>query len=146
MPKQTKFTEEQIRQIKQMAQVKLPTIQMASILGMSHDTFERRMKKDPAARASLEKARDAGSLKLRATLYNMAMGTPADPLQGRLAVPPDFQAAKFWAQTQEGFKTADRLEVTGADGKPVQTEDVTPEERKAKVASLAAKLKIIEDV
>jgi hypothetical protein len=149
MPKARKFTSDEIEQIRQMAAVRLPVHQMAANLGMSHDTFERMLKKDSAARASIDKGRDTASRAFRGRLFQVAMGQEEKRdkfgLIVKPGIAPDVQAMKFWAETQEGFKRAEKLEISGPDGKPVEIVSLTPEQKLEVAKKLQEKLKLTDD-
>jgi hypothetical protein len=50
-------------------------------------------------------------------------------------------ACCFWLKCRGGWKETDRHEITGADGGPLETTDVTPRERLAsRIAGIAARV------
>lgn len=133
------LTQKELDQISGMAAVRLPMEMIATLMGFgSKDTLEKRVKKDPALRSAIDRGRANASGKVRNHLYAMQFDETLPP-QIR------FQAGKFWAQTQEGFKTADRLELTGADGAPIEVTKLTSEERMAAIKALDKKLALTED-
>jgi hypothetical protein len=119
-------TEKQISQVEAWSAVRVPMEHMASLLGISKDTLERAIKKNDALRAALDIGRAKASANVRTTLYNMGV------------IDKDFQALRFWCQTQEGFKITERQELTGADGAPIATTQLTPEQRRQEIDRIMA--------
>jgi hypothetical protein len=139
------FTETEIKQLRVFAGIRLPNEHMAAALGMSQDTFERALKKNDTARAAVLEGRASASKNIRGTLYSLALGVKNTGKKGGYKIKPDYNALKFWCQTQEGFKSADRLELTGANGGPIETTQETQEERLKRIAELNKKLELTED-
>lgn len=94
-------TEDNTRMVEQMSGMGVPQEQIASIVGCSVDTlfkyFEEQMK--------LGKGK--ANFKVAQTLYQQA-------------VKGNVPAAIFWLKTQAKFKETDKLEITGADGGPIE--------------------------
>ena len=130
------LTPEQIKAVEGMAKVRLPVEMMATILEMDKRTFERMTKTNAALRAAIDKGRSNGSGKIRNTLFAMATKDGGKD---------QFNALKFWCQTQEGFKTADRIEISGPEGRPIEVRELTKEQRLATLKELNRKLKLTED-
>jgi len=158
MAKPRQFTPEEIKAIAGMAAVRLPTDQIATIMGMSKETFERRVKKDSALRDAIEKGRANASGTIRNTLYRMAttdreiveettigVGPKARKVVKKKKVGPDVNALRFWCETQEGFKRTEKLELSGPGGKPVEVSKISPEERKEILKKYNEKLALTED-
>lgn len=147
--KKTKFNDDQIKMIEHLSGIRLPMEHLATILGISKDTLEKMIKTDDKVRSAILGGRAKASSNVRKTCYQMAIGRRAerDPITGEMipAQAPDFQALKWWTATQEGFKQADRLEITGADGKPIEMAQMSSEERIAAIANLNKKLKFSDD-
>ena len=119
-----KLTEEELVRLKEFGMVNLSMAKCAVMLGMSAPTLERIMKKDAATREAKEIGRITAEFNIRKTILGMATGQPAKYDKAgklmRAEQVPDLTAAKFWAQTQEGFKTADKLELVGKDDTQLQ--------------------------
>lgn len=152
MPQKKKvkqLTMDDIKKVEAMAAVRLPNDMIATILGIGHNRFTKMLKLDAALREAMERGRANASGTVRNTLYQMAIGAPAvKGVDGKLIEPkkpPEFQALKFWCQTQEGFKIADKIELSGPDGAPIATTDKTREEKLALLKEINKKLKITED-
>lgn len=135
MKHKTKFTKDDLKKIEGMAAVRLPNDMIASIMGISKETFARMVKTDAALRDVIDSGRSNFSGKVRNTLAKMATTPGKDQMA----------ALKFWCQTQEGFKSADRIELTGADGGPVEVAELSNAERKKAIAALSKKLKLTDD-
>lgn len=128
-PKNEKWrpTPEQLKVIKESAAIRLPIVQIATLLGISHDTLQRACVYDDATRASMEMGRTKASRKIRKTLFNMATKDK------------NFQALRFWCITQEGFRETNHIEHTGADGGPITSATVSsPEDRAQELDRLTA--------
>lgn len=114
-----KLTADELKMLEGWSMVRLPMEDMAVLLGMSKDWLEHLYKKDAAVQSAIDGGRSNARGRVRKTLFSMAMGQKAQfNAKGELVDPaktPDFQALKFWCQTQEGFKTADKLELVGKD-------------------------------
>ncbi len=122
------LTAEEIIKIQAWSVVKLPREHMAALLSISVDTFDDIVKRQDAVRTALESGRGQGSINIRQTLYWKAMGKPAEKdAKGKVikpATPPDFQAMKFWCQTQEGFKTHDVVEFRNGEASALSDEEL----------------------
>lgn len=71
-----------------------------------------------AFRSELKEAKSLANAMVAQNLFQHAMG------QGREAV----TAAIFWMKCQAGWKEAQKVELTGADGGPIRVTDMTDEE------------------
>jgi hypothetical protein len=125
------LTKEQLELLQKLSGIRLPMDQIATMLDISYDTLDRMSKSSGAVRAAIDKGRAKGSSLYRQTVYQMAVGEKNPRM------------LEFWGKTQEGFKTADRLELTGADGGPVNTlslDHLSDEELETRLAALKNKL------
>lgn len=118
-----KLTEKELGALEGYCVLRMPLDDIAILMGLGRDWLERAYKKNDEVRAAIDGGRAKSSTQIRTTLFQMAVGKKAvTDEKGKIvqpAQPPDFKAAKFWAQTQEGFTTKVQLEHTGADGKPL---------------------------
>lgn len=89
--KRRELTEKEINQIEAYSAVRLPMEDMAALLGISESYLEDMIKRNDAARHSLNVGRAKAKAKFRQRLYQLAMDG-------------DIQAMKFWAVTQDGFR------------------------------------------
>ena len=147
MSKRIRLTPEQIKMIEGMAAIRLPNEQIAMILGISKEGFEKYAKRNKATKAALEKGKAQGSQKAYQTAFQLATGytrvyetewyNPStkkwETRLARESVPPDPKMLQFWLKTQEKWREVDRLELTAADGRPLAVSELPPEERRAKM-------------
>lgn len=98
---------EEIKKIETMAGLGLKVEQIATILGMSKKTFERRMKDTPGSNDALLKGRSKASYQVISTAYKMATS-------GRHAA-----MTIFWLKVREGWKETQVVEhLDGSDPSP----------------------------
>lgn len=133
MSKRRKLTPDEIRQLETMSGLRLPTHQIAAILGLSKTHLEVLIKKDDAARNAVEMGRAVASTTVRQRAYEQAIGGNTTMLI-------------FWLKTQEGFRETDRLELSGPNGGPIEsTRELTPEMRQKKIEKYKKLLESTED-
>jgi hypothetical protein len=126
------LTEDDFKRIETMAGLGLPVDHMASILGMSKKTFERRMADTPGAIDALEKGRAVASQQVMATAYKMATSGKVPAM------------TMFWLKCRERWKETQAVEHSGPDGKPIETKSLShlpDEELNARIAQLMGKVK-----
>lgn len=127
-----RFTPEEIERLKGYSAIRLPIHQIAALFKVSLTWFEEIVKKDAAARNAISEGRASASHNFRVRLYQKAV------TEG------DVQAMKFWAVTQEGFRTTESIELSGPNQQPIEirTElsDLTSEQLAAQIRILKAKL------
>ena len=116
-----------------MSAVRMPVDMIATIVGMSRDTFERMMKTNAALRAAVDRGRANASGKIRTLAYQMCFDK-------EIPAPTRHQALKWWTATQEGFKTAQRLELTDLDGEPISLTNLTDEQLEERINQLTKRL------
>ncbi len=142
MAKARKLTEKELGALEGYCVLRMPLDDIAVLMGLGRDWLERAYKKNDEVRAAIDGGRAKGGTQIRQTLFQMAVGRKAiTDEKGKIihpAQPPDFKAAKFWAQTQEGFTTKVTLEHTGADGKPLH--DLPDQELQRRTERIVARL------
>lgn len=160
MPRKKNLTAEQIKMIEAMCQYRMPMEQIANIVGVSKDTLEKWARRNKELRAAIKNGRSRGSSKAYMTAYNVAFGHRttkqvaeetevwSDKLGKYIKkvvektvtvdVPPNPQMMMFWLKTQEKWREVDRLELTGADGKPLTPKELPREVRVAKLEKYMA--------
>lgn len=151
MTHDTKLTQDQMEIIEQCSAIRLPMAHIATLVKISHDTLERMYNNpDPqydTLRASINGGRAKASRGVRGLLYQMAMGRQAryqrdkkgnivtdkqgKPILLEAAIAPDFQAVKFWCQTQEDFKIAGQFELSGPGGGPIRVSSIDEKDLQA---------------
>ena len=109
--KRNGFSGEQIGQVKKLAAV-LNQTQLADFFEMSPDTFHRYAQDDERIMRAYKRGRTEAVAAVATSLLKAARDG-------------DRSAQCFYLKCQAGWRETDRLEHTGADGGPIQTEDVT---------------------
>ncbi len=131
--------EDQIKKLKLLAGYGLSNDKIATYLGIRTDTFEQMCKRDAALRLAIELGKAEASTALRQSAYQQAVG---DPQRG---IKPSAQMAIFLLKTREGFRETVRMELTGENGGPIKTQELTVEQRKATLKKLKKFMDITED-
>jgi hypothetical protein len=143
-------------QLKSMSGLGMPKYQMAAILGMSEETLELCLKRDPAGRHAIALGRAVSSHNTRQTAFNQANGYTrivygsdgkpllnSDGTEVTERVEPDVRMTQFWLKTRERF--SERIEISGPGGGPIKSQDMTLDERKKKLNRLREFLKDTDD-
>lgn len=116
---------DQLKQVETMSGLGLKVEQIAILLGVSKPTFDRAVRRIPALRDSIEKGREKSEGNLRQWAYESAR-------KGNVAM------QIFLLKTRCGFRETERLELTGADGGPIQTKkELSAEEAAALIGKYA---------
>lgn len=132
MSEKITLSQEEIERIELMAGLGLTVAQMAAILGMSKKTFERRMNDTEAAADALEKGRATAAEKVTSVAYRMAASGKSPTM------------TIFWLKCRERWREVNVHEVSGPDGKPIETKnqtDLTDEQIQARIDALIGKNK-----
>lgn len=137
MPRKVRrqLTEKEIHKIEGWSAIRVPTAHMADLLNMARTDFQEQINKRDVVRRAIDEGRANGSTRVRGILYQKAVGQKAhkdDNDQLIPEVPPDMRALEFWCRTQEGFKVADRLEISGPNEGPIQSITVQIVDAKAR--------------
>lgn len=129
-PKRRMLNEAELEQLASLSAIRVPQYQMATFFKnakgepMSPESFADLLSYDVAARQAIIDGRAKASTKVRNTLFQLANGEEHMDEKGRptgkYIREPKLEALKFWCQTQEDFKIAERHEHTGKDGAPLQ--------------------------
>lgn len=104
-------TDEELKIIEALAG-KLRLDQISDYLGFSERTLRRRLQDEPRVLAAHKKGKARAIHEMAETLF----------CRGRAG---DMTAAIFYLKTQAGWKETSRHELTGADGGPITTEEIT---------------------
>ena len=117
-----KPTDDERKQVGQMVAVGIPQEQIAMVIrdGIDADTLAKHLKKE------IRESKILANAKVGGTLFNKIING-------------DTSAAIFWAKTQMGWRETGTLELTGKDGGPVQTIDVTKLSTQALAELVAAR-------
>jgi hypothetical protein len=128
--------------------------QIAEKLGISESTLNLWKKKHPEFSESQKRGRSEPDDQVERSLFERAIGyinrnavkifMPAgadDPVYAPYAehVAPDVTAQIFWLKNRRPDRWRDRREFTGPDGGPLEIANLTPAERKSRIAALEAK-------
>lgn len=151
----SKFQDAFVEQAKKLAALGATDREIAEFFEVSEAALYRWRHEYPAFREALKVGKEAADDRVESALYRRAIGYTHDAVkifqyQGdEVVVPyqehvaPDTTACIFWLKNRRKSEWRDRQEheVTGKDGGPVQTEDVsllTPTERQQRLAALLA--------
>lgn len=107
--KKIPFQSAEIETIEKLAAVGLNKTQIASYLGCSKATLERRLLDTPGAKEAILKGRAVALANVSKTAYEMAMSKKFPAL------------TIFYLKCRGRWREKDRIEVTGKDGAPVET-------------------------
>ena len=143
-----RLTDEEIIKIEAWSAIRIPMESMAALLNMAVSQLENEINRRPEIQQAIASGRAKGKLKPVRTLYERATGREAyTDEKGKFheAIPVDFQALKFWLQTQEGFKTSDKVEISGPNGAPIETKECTREELEARLLLLKKQNELTSD-
>lgn len=154
MKHKKRVTQKEIKLVYQLSAIRMPTNQIAEIIGISKSTFERMIHTNNNLRDALESGRNDASHKVRATLFELATRREVEiqretikvDAQGNIIdrkttvmkkrVDPEFKALEFWCKTQEGMRPVSALEISGPNGSPIKTEYNTAEEIISRIKEL----------
>lgn len=125
-------TPDQLTQIEAMAGFGLSTDKIAILLGVSERTLQRAAEHDHTVRDTLERGRAKVELQVRKGAYDAAKA-------GNVTM------QIFLLKTKYGFREVERLELTGADGGPIETKkiDMSDEELDKRLAKYDRALEYI---
>lgn len=124
------LTADQIALIAKLAGQGLNVAQIAHIVGVSKKTLERRMKDTPHASDALEKGRAQAARRVTQTAYRLAVSGKVPAM------------TMFWLKCRERWSEVSKLELSGPEGKPIETRAtaLSDEELNARIKKLSAKL------
>ena len=95
--------------VESMVAYGIPQVDIAASIGITKPTLRKHYADEIATAATKANARVAQ------TLYKIA----TDPNHKSCAA-----SAMFWAKTRMGWRETDRMELTGADGGPIQVSEI----------------------
>jgi DNA-binding XRE family transcriptional regulator len=119
--------------------------EMAAFFGVSEQTINAWKQGQPEFLESITRGKSIADANVAERLYQRAMGYSHEAVkifqyEGKPMVvpytehyPPDTQAVSLWLRNRQPAKWRDvqRQELTGANGGPIETAALTPEERQA---------------
>lgn len=127
------LTDEQIKRLMKMAGQGLNLKQMAALIDVSDATLDRLIERDSRVKEAIEKGRAEASEAITNTAYRLASS-------GRHPA-----MTMFWLKCRERWKETSVHELSGPDGKPIETKDAStiPEaDLDAKISDKLARLGI----
>lgn len=121
------------KQVEQLAAIDCSFDEIAAVVGCERTTLHRRFA------TVIEKARAKGRMSLKRTQFSAAVGSPAEyDLEGRLIRaerPPNPTMLIWLGKIRLGQKDTNALELTGAHGGPIQTQELPIDVLRAKLAA-----------
>jgi hypothetical protein len=130
------LTEDELKLLEKLSAIRLPLDMICDILEIGETDLRELKKKNDNVRRAFRGGLAKSSRDVRTTLYHMAVREK------------NFQALRFWCETQENFKRADKLEISGIPNAApikVETHSVTKEELKESLIALRRANELTED-
>lgn len=143
-----KLTEKEIHQLEGWSAIRIPFEHMAALLDMGTTDLREAINKNDTIRRAIDQGRAKAKTMVHRTLYERAVGRKAYKNEEGVIVPEipvDFQALRFWCQTQEQMRTTEKLELSGPEGGPIENTQVSKEELKARLLALRAANDLTDD-
>lgn len=103
------LTDDQVRQVGEMAKLGLRMEDIAKVLGVGEATIKRIAARDSRVTDTLKKAREDLDRQVMDTAFKMA----TDGKSPAMTI--------FWLKARVGWKESQRIEHTGKDGSPIAT-------------------------
>jgi hypothetical protein len=146
----SKFKPEMVEQAKRLCMLGATDREVADFFHVSESTLNLWKLEHPEFSESLKLGKEASDERVEKSLYRRALGYSheavkifADPKTGAEQIvpftehyPPDTTAAIFWLKNRKPQEWRDRVqtELTGKDGGPIETADVSEAELARRVA------------
>lgn len=146
----TKFNTRMCPRVYKLALLGATDTQIADFLGISTATLDAWKNEHPRFLSSLKRGKDAADAMVAKSLYRRALGYKhkavkifADPKTGAEKVveyiehyAPDTTACIFWLKNRQRAAWRDRIdtEITGKDGGPIETTQLSSKERLQRIA------------
>lgn len=96
----------------------------AKFFKVSKTTMERALRSDAGAREALERGRHNSIGEIESVAYKMAKSGKNTAM------------TTFYLKTRAGYRETQRVELTGRNGGPIETSELTPEQRREKLKKL----------
>lgn len=129
-----KFSESELILIQQMYEMEIPEEHIATMVGVCRDWYNELLKK-PGSDA-LRCAKKAG----KAAVILAAHRSMWDKIKTG-----DWPATKFWLERKGGYASQNKIELSGPEGGPIESSQLSREELKAKVMALRAANDLTDD-
>lgn len=149
-PKRKPLSEDQKRQLEYYGGLNMSLFKCGQLIGGPSDRkLREEMLKDSSVREAYERGRAKVGGQARHTLLEMALGVKnkdKDKEKKPWKIEPDFRALKLWCETQEDFKTTSLVEVSGINGKPIESTTVLSKDQiRARLKRLRQINKLTDD-
>lgn len=149
----TKFNTRMCPRVRKLCILGATNEQIADFIGISTSTLHSWIQTHPRFASALKQGRERADAQVAKSLYRRALGYShkavkifADPKTGAEKIieytekyAPDTVACIFWLKNRRPDLWRDRVEHTGKDGGPIQTEELSDTERARRVAYLLSK-------
>lgn len=121
-------TEKELKSVEYLASLGHTELQLATALGISESTLQMTFKKCVALSQAVSRGRAKAHQEMGKRAWEMALSDPG--------------MMKFWLSCKMGWtKAAQKVELTGANGGPIETSQETEEEKKLRVDAAIARIK-----
>lgn len=118
-----KFTKDDLQKIEAMYSYDLATEHIAALLDLSDTWYCQLLKKDAALQFAKRLGKAKASLKVKRKLWEkIELG--------------DMRAIELYLKSKENYTTTNKMELSGPEGKPIESTEVSMEELKARVLAL----------
>lgn len=134
------FKPEYAEQAEKLCKLGATDVELGDFFGVSEQTVNAWKSKHPTFRAALKRGKDVADAEVASKLFHRATGYEHDEVhvsnyQGDITITPlrkhyapDTTACIFWLKNRRPDLWRDRQELTGKDGGPIETKDVSDEE------------------
>ena len=135
LPKRARreYTPRDIKQVKAMAGIGLGVEHIAALIGTNQRDFEEECHRNDELCRALEEGRATGLSNVTRTAYQMAISGDQPGM------------TQFFLKVRGGWKETSALELTGKNGGPLQSENVTREERQERIKAKIKKLQNLDE-
>lgn len=148
MARPSKYKPEFAKQAKQLCKLGATDQELAEFFGVSQQTLNNWKVSQPGFLESLKGGKEVADERVTTALYHRAMGYshPEDDIRainGEIVItptikhyPPDTTAAIFWLKNRRPDEWRDKVqqEVTGKDGGPIETKDLSDNDVARRIA------------
>lgn len=111
------------KEVEKAAAEGLAEYQIAEALGICQDTFTKRKQDEPEIAEALKRGKRAARGRVENTAYKCALKAETDHRYQTSLI--------FWLKAQAGWKERQQLELTGADGAPMEVRFYLPDNGRA---------------
>lgn len=126
-----KLTEEDYKKIETMCSLDMSDQDICNLLNLSDTWFNQLIKKDNTAQFAKRLGRSKARLKVKQKFWQQIENG-------------NMRAIELWLKAKEGYQTTENVQLSGPNGKPIETKDVsqlTDSEIKERFQKLKEKMK-----